>query len=72
MSRLVCYCVTYGVTSRHLWESVGTFEKLKDARQAYDNLPLSGNFKAKRLTRLSFPDKWQGADNVTTVCEVVA
>ena len=33
--RLVNYIVTYGVTSRHLWESGGVFNKLKDAKKAY-------------------------------------
>jgi len=70
--RIVNYIVMYGVTSRHLCESVGTFERLKDAKQAYQNLTLKENYKAKRLMRLSYPDKWSGANDVKILAEVVA
>lgn len=69
--RLVNYVVTYGVTSRHLSESAGVFEKLKDAKKAYESVQLDHNFKAKRLVRLSYPDKWSGANDVKTLEEVV-
>ena len=71
MSRLVNYVVTYGVNSRHLYESAGVFEKLKEAKQAYNNIQLDYNFKAKRLIRLSYPDKWSGANKVDVIHEVV-
>lgn len=72
MARLVNYIVTYGVTSRHLSEGAGVFTLKRDAQLAYDTLVLKENYKAKRLVRLSYPDKWSGADTVTTLCEVVA
>lgn len=70
--RIIAYVVTYGVTSRHLSESAGVFDRLKDAKEAYNSLELKENFKAKRLVRLSFPDKWSGADNVQVLEEVIA
>lgn len=70
--RIVSYVVTFGVTSRHLCESAGVFDRLKDAKSAYTNLELKENYKAKRLVRLSFPDKWQGADDVRVLEEVIA
>lgn len=69
--RIVNYVVTYGVTSRHLYESAGVFERLKDAKQAYESVQLDYSFKAKRIVRLSFPDKWSGADDVKILEEVV-
>lgn len=70
--RIVNYIVTYGVTSRHLCESVGVFDKLKDAKAAYNALKFEGNYKAKRLVRLSYPDKWSGCNDVKILREVVA
>ena len=70
--RLVNYIVTYGVTSRHLCESAGVYDKLSDAKKAYDNVKFDYNYKAKRLVRLSYPNKWEGANDVRIVCEVVA
>ena len=72
MARIVNYIVVYGVTSRHLSESVGIFERLKDAKEAYQSLVLKENYKAKRLVRLSYPDKWSGANDVKVLDEVVA
>lgn len=70
--RSVLYMVQYGVDSRHLFESLGTFNKLKEAKAAYEGVSTGHPFKAKRLTRLSFPDKWSGANDVRVVREVVA
>ena len=72
MSRSVLYVVTYGVNTSHLTESGGMFNRLKDAKQAYESLPLVYPNKAKRLVRLSFPGKWMGADSVQTLQEVKA
>lgn len=72
MARMVNYIVIYGVTSRHLSEHAGTFERLKDAKDAYHSLILKENYKAKRLIRLSYPDKWSGANDVRVLAEVVA
>lgn len=71
-NRIVNYVVTYGVTSRHLCESMGVFERLKDARKAYNDLELVGNYKAKRLVRLSYPNKWSVCNDVRILAEVVA
>ena len=72
MARLVNYLVVYGVNSRHLDNSAGLFDKLKDAKAAYDAVILNYPDKAKRLVRLSYPDKWSGVDDVKTLVEVVA
>lgn len=69
--RSVNYIVTYGVTSRHLHESAGVFNKLKDAKQAYESVKLEGGFNAKRLVRLSYPNKWEGANDIRIIIEVL-
>lgn len=72
MTRSVLYTVSYGVNTSHLFEFAGSYDKLKDAKKVYDTLPMIYPFKAKRITRLSFPNKWEGANDVRTVEEGVA
>lgn len=72
MTRSVLYTICYGVNTSHLTEFTQPFNKLKDAKKAYEELELIYPFKAKRLSRLSFPNKWEGANDVRTVREVIA
>lgn len=71
MASSVLYTVSYGVNTSHLFEFSGSFDKLKDAKKVYEALPMVYPFKAKRITRLSFPSKWAVADSIKVVIEVI-
>lgn len=47
------WIVWYGVDSRHLTESVGVFNTLREANEAYESLELESPFQAKRLNRVT-------------------
>lgn len=72
MTRRVNYIVVYGVTSRHLSESLGVFDRLRDAKQAFKEWKPFENYKAIRLIRLEYPDKWSGANDVRVLDEISA
>lgn len=71
MTNSVLYTVSYGVNTAHLFEFAGSFDKLKDAKKVYETLPMVYPFKAKRITRLSFPSKLAVADSIKVVIEVI-
>lgn len=67
----VLYAVTYGVTSRHLTESLGSFQLWREAKAAYEGLKLENGWQAKRLVRMSFKDRWSGCSECKTLEEVI-
>lgn len=67
----VLYAVTYGVTTRHLFESAGVFKLLREAKEAYEAISLGQGWQAKRLVRLSFKVKWEGCDKCEILQEVI-
>lgn len=48
------WSVDYGVNRSHLYECAGVFDRLKDARKAYEAVELKHPWGYKRILRMTF------------------